>query len=65
MDIFLISSDYTLDHVSTCAGGGGHVGGNLKVHLKLGVSAKKCTDILNEINGESDSCLLQLQPLSP
>ncbi|XP_038191132.1 complement component C8 beta chain [Arvicola amphibius] len=41
--------DYTLDHVSTCAGGGVHAGGNLKVYLKFGVSAKKCTDILNEI----------------
>ncbi|EDL97879.1 complement component 8, beta polypeptide (mapped) [Rattus norvegicus] len=42
--------DYTLDHVSACAGGGFQIGGNVyKVYLKLGVSEKKCSDILNEI----------------
>nr|BAC41370.1 complement component 8 beta subunit [Mus musculus] len=43
--------DYTLSHVTACAGGSFGIGGMVyKVYVKVGVSAKKCSDIMKEIN---------------
>lgn len=53
--LFLLPSDYTFDNISACVGKQFQIGGAIsKVYLKLGVSEKKCNDILNEIKGETD-----------
>ncbi|XP_008829243.1 complement component C8 beta chain [Nannospalax galili] len=43
-------ADYTLDSISACAKEGFQIGGTIKkVYLSLGMSEKKCSDLLNEI----------------
>jgi hypothetical protein len=50
----LLLPDYSLDDVQACAKLDFQIGGAIKgVYVKLGVSEKKCKEILNEIKGES------------